>query len=154
MINAFRIFKTKYASSCFDGEGAFRFGGRWNSPGTRIVYAAGSVSLAALELLVHLNNEQRLISYSLIEVSFDERLVMSVDDFRGLPKNWADSPAPQAIQRIGDDWSNQMASAVLKVPSAVIPSESNYLINIAHPKFGEIILGEMVPFGFDPRLST
>ena len=55
MVTAYRIFKSKHAARWFDGEGAFLFGGRWNSPGTRLLYASSALSLAALEMLVNLN---------------------------------------------------------------------------------------------------
>ncbi len=136
----------------FDGEGAYRFGGRWNSRGTRIVYTAGSLSLAAFEMLVHLNSEEILLSYSFAVAEFDESMVLPIEKFQTLPKNWSVSPAPIEIQRIGDEWANSKASVVLRVPTSVLPVEFNYLINIEHPEFSEIKLGEPQNFTFDKRL--
>ena len=136
----------------FDGEGAFRFGGRWNSRGTRILYTAGSLSLAALEMLVHLNDEEILFAYSFAAARFDESLVLTFEEFRDLPKNWNASPPPQEIQRIGDDWTNSGASVVLRVPTSVLPVEYNYLINVRHPEFSQIKFGEPQTFTFDERL--
>lgn len=152
MPTAYRIFKTKYAATWFDGEGAFRYGGRWNSRGTRILYAAGSLSLAALEMLVHLNDEEILLSYSFAAVEFDESLVLPVEEFRELPKNRNDSPPPFEIQQIGDEWAKTQASVVLRVPTSILPLEFNYLINIGHPDFSKIKLGEPQGFIFDERL--
>ena len=136
----------------FDGEGAFRFGGRWNSRGVRILYTAGSLSLAVLEMLVHLNNEEILLSYSFATAEFDESLILPIEEFRTLPENWSVSPPPLQIQRIGDEWAEAQASVVLKVPTSVLPVEFNYLINIRHPEFTKIKLGKPQPFTFDKRL--
>ncbi len=136
----------------FDGEGAFRFGGRWNSRGVRILYTAGSLSLAALEMLVHLNNEEILLSYSFAAAEFDESLILPIEEFRTLLENWSVSPPQLEIQRIGDEWAEAQASVVLKVPTSVLPVEFNYLINIRHPRFTKIKLGKPQPFTFDKRL--
>ena len=136
----------------FDGEGAFRFGGRWNSRGIRILYTAGSLSLAALEMLVHLNSEEILLSYSFASAEFDESLILAIEEFRTLPENWSVSPAPLEIQRIGDEWAEAQASVVLKVPTSVVPVEFNYLINVEHPEFSKVKLGKHQTFTFDERL--
>ena len=153
MLTTYRICKTKLAAACFDGGGAYRFGGRWNSRGTRLVYTAGSLSLAALEMLVHLDSEDLLYTYSFATAEFDEGLVIAIEDFGPLPDNWSDSPPPLAIQRIGDEWAESKASAVLRVPTAVLPFEFNYLINIEHADFSKIRLGKLQSFIFDQRLS-
>jgi len=136
----------------FDGDGAYRFGGRWNSRGTRILYTAGSLSLAALEMVVHLNSEEILLSYSFASAEFDESLILSVEEFQTLPENWNASPSPLEIQRIGDEWAESQASVVLKVPTSVLPVEFNYLINVGHPKFSKVKLGKSQTFTFDERL--
>ncbi len=136
----------------FDGEGAFLFGGRWNSRGTRILYTAGSLSLAALEMLVHLNSEEILLSYSFASAGFDESLILPTEEFRTLPESWSVSPPQLEIQRIGDEWAETQASVVLKVPTSVVPVEFNYLINVGHPEFSKVKLGEPQTFTFDERL--
>lgn len=136
----------------FDGEGAFRFGGRWNSRGTRIIYTAGSLSLAALEMLVHLNNEEILLSYSFASAEFDERLILPIEEFKTLPDDWSFSPPSLGIQRIGDEWAEAQASVVLKVPTSVLPIEFNYLINVGHPAFSKIQYIEPQNFTFDERI--
>ena len=153
MATAYRIFKTKYAATWFDGEGAFRYGGRWNSPGTRLLYAAESLSLAALEMLVHLNNEEILLSYSYATAEFDEKYNLPIEDFRHLPDNWSASPAPIEIQKIGDAWAHSETSLILRVPTSVLPLEFNYLINIEHSDFDQIKLGKPQKFKFDERLK-
>jgi len=153
VIKTYRIFKTKYSATWFDGEGAFRYGGRWNSPGTRLLYTAKSLSLASLEMLVHLNSEHLLLAYSFAVVEFEENLVLPIEEFTKLPKNWSDSPPPLQIQRIGDDWARSNASAVLKVPTSILPIENNYLINVDHPDFAKIKLSDSQVFTFDERLK-
>ena len=106
-ITAYRICKTKYASTAFDGEGAFRFGGRWNSRGSRIIYTAGSLALAALEMLVHLDDDSMLFEYSYVSVQIPSELIVQVEDFRALPKGWSDSPVPIAVQNLAMIGQNQ-----------------------------------------------
>jgi RES domain-containing protein len=152
MIKVYRICKTKYASTAFDGEGAFQVGGRWNSKGTRIVYTAESLSLAVLEMLVHFQDDSILPAYSFIQVEFDDSLVKSVHEIAKLPKNWSQSPSPFEVQKIGDEWAKKSLSAILQVPGAIIHSESNYLINPSHKDFPQIIYGKPQNFTFDGRL--
>lgn len=152
MITAYRIFKSKHAATWHDGEGAFRYGGRWNTPGTRLLYASSALSLAALEMLVNLNAEELLLAYSFARVEFDTDLIFPIEKFRKLPRDWADSPPPNEIQAIGDEWSASLRSAVLEVPSAVLPNESNFVVNLNHPDFYKVRLGMVETFKFDRRL--
>ncbi len=104
MPTAFRIFKRKFSATWFDGEGAFRYGGRWNSRVVRVFYAAESLALAAMEMLVHLDSEELLRAYSYATAEFDEDFVLAVEDFKELPDDWNASPAPLELQQIGDEW--------------------------------------------------
>ncbi|MDQ3817987.1 MAG: RES family NAD+ phosphorylase [Acidobacteriota bacterium] len=151
MPSAWRIVKTRFVRQAFDGEGARLYGGRWNSVGVRMVYTAGSVSLAVLEILVHLENADVLPAYSLCAVHFDGNVVTSLDRLR-LPPNWRESPSPPELLAIGDGWIAGAESAVLEVPSAIVESESNYLINPAHRDFASLVIEKPRPFKFDPRL--
>ena len=151
MTHAWRIVKARLAVGAFTGEGARKFGGRWNSPGTALVYTAGSASLAMLEMLVHLESRELLKSYVTLEVTFDEALVADVDP-AALPRNWRRSPAPPTVRRFGDDWIAAASSAVLRVPSVLVAAEWNYLLNPAHPDFARIVIGPKLPLRFDPRL--
>jgi RES domain-containing protein len=145
-----RIVKEKYADSAFTGEGAARVGGRWNSRGRWLVYTSGSLSLAALELLVHLNPP---VSFRWVAIpcEFDDRIaeILPAED---LPRQWRRYPAPPATRSFGDQWLDRARSAVLAVPSAIIPREWNYLVNPAHPDIKRITIGTPEPFAFDPRL--
>lgn len=151
MITSWRIVKAKHSSTAFDGEGARLFGGRWNSPGSPVVYTAASRALAALEMLVNLGKAIVLPAYVLVACPFDDSLVARVEDSR-LPPNWRSYPAPPELQSLGDEWVRLGTSAVLEVPSAVIPSESNYLLNPRHPDFSSISVSPPEVFEFDLRL--
>jgi RES domain-containing protein len=148
---AWRIVKAVRVSDALTGEGARRAGGRWNYPGTAMVYTAGSLALAALEVLVHLDGPQLLQSYVQIPVEFTERLCRRLD-LDSLPEDWADNPAPESTKRIGTEWIDAHASVVLGVPSAVVPDEFVYLINPRHSDFPDLRIGQPASFRFDPRL--
>lgn len=151
MPTTWRIVKSKYAAAAFDGEGARLHGGRWNNPGTRIVYTAQSKSLVILEILVHLREIQVLPYYSLLAARFEEDLVERLEHSQ-LPDNWRELPAPTELRQIGDAWVEGEASAVLEVPSAIVIGESNYLINPVHPDFTSITIEDPELFELDPRL--
>jgi RES domain-containing protein len=150
MRQVWRIVKARHDGTAFDGEGARIYGGRWNSPGTRLVYASATLSLAALESLVHLNPPVAF-KWVAIPVSFEERLV-EVMSLAGLPADWTEEPPPPSTMEVGDQWVKQARSAVLEIPSVIVRSESNYLLNPAHPDFKKVVIGKSAPFAFDPRL--
>lgn len=147
---AYRIVKTKWASSAFDGDGARRYGGRWNSVGTPMVYTAESRSLAALEILVHLEGPAR--GYSMIRCEIPDDVAIEELADGDLPDGWRDAPAPAALAAIGDAWVARGTSAVLKVPSAVVDGEHNYLLNPRHSSFERISVHLAEPFPYDERL--
>jgi RES domain-containing protein len=151
VITAWRIVKARHQAAAFDGEGARLYGGRWNSRGLPVVYMAASPALAALEMLVHVGNSGVLSSYVSIACAFDEALVLRLDRQR-LPKDWRSSPALPELALVGDAWLKDGTSAVLEVPNAIIPAESNYLLNPRHPGFAAIEIGRPQPFEFDLRL--
>jgi RES domain-containing protein len=152
-ITAWRIVKQRHTRVAFTGEGARRYGGRWNSKGVSVVYLAQSQSLAALEMLVHLDSGELLKYYVAIPLTFDARLVSSIDS-SSLPKNWRAYPAPKRLQKIGDTWVSDGKSALLRVPSVIVPSESNFLLNPDHPDFDKLGIGAPLRFRFDPRLVS
>ena len=152
MITAWRIVKARHQANAFDGEGARLNGGRWSSPGSSVVYTAESAALAALELLVHLGRGSALQAYVLVACSFHEKVVSRLDRAR-LPPNWRSYQAPAQLQLIGDEWLTNNASAVLEVPSVIIETESNYLLNPIHTDFASLVISEPEPFRFDVRLQ-
>jgi RES domain-containing protein len=115
------------------------------------VYASESRALAILEVLAGLRTPAVLPAYVLIDVRFDEAL-MSELDVRSLPGQWNASPPGDATQRIGDRWLDGAASVVIRVPSAVVPGEFNYVINPRHPHFGELRIGRPQELYLDPRV--
>lgn len=152
MITAWRIVKRKLARRAFNGEGARLYGGRWNSVGTAVVYTAESQSLAALEVVVHLDSSELLNHYVVFEVGIDEALIARLG-FAELPRNWRANPPPRKIQMIGDAWAAAGTSPVLQVPSAVLPAEHDFLLNPLHRDFARLVIGKPTPFRFDPRLA-
>lgn len=153
MLSVWKITQQKHAASAFTGEGARLYGGRWNTPGIPLIYTAQSQALAALEMLVHLDSPDLLKSYLLFAVSVPESFVSDLD-LAALPKNWRDDPTPPAVQALGDAWAANEASVVLRVPSVVVPGESNFLLNPRHRDFSKLRIGKPISFRFDSRLVT
>lgn len=148
-IHAYRILKRKFVGSAFSGEGARWYGGRWNSPGVAVVYTSSALSLAMLEWRVHLTQLPPPSSV-IIEIEFDASLIWSPTK---LPASWPRWPCPKSNAAVGDNRVRSGRSAVLKLPSAVVPKEFNYLLNPAHPDFGKISIGKPQVFNADPRLG-
>ncbi|MEP6663260.1 MAG: RES family NAD+ phosphorylase, partial [Verrucomicrobiota bacterium] len=132
------------------GEGARLYGGRWNSSAVALVYASQHKSLAALELLVHLNP---LLSnrFKAFSFQFPDELIENVS-IKKLPNDWRQEPSSLITQEFGHQWARVKRSAVLAVPSVIIPEELNYLLNPNHPDFKKIIISPSEDFSFDARL--
>jgi RES domain-containing protein len=148
---AWRILKATHAGQAFDGEGARRHGGRWNSPGVKMVYTSDSPALAALELLTQLNDATLLPRFVLISVDVPDDGVGELN-VAELPARWRSHPAPPQLQALGDAWIQGASSVALRVPSAVEPRQHNYLLNPDHPDFGALKIGPTEPYAFDMRL--
>ena len=136
----------------FSGIGAETYGGRFNSPGTKAIYAAGSMSLGILELVVQSNKKDRLLDLVYATVTFDSDLVTKVDE-DDLPEGWDSKPATSVSQEFGDKWIQSAESVVLRIPSVVVPGEYNYVLNPSHPEFGKVELGNVVSIDLDSRLT-
>lgn len=149
MLTLWRLTKAQYAQTAFDGEGARLYGGRWNSPGRAVVYLAGSLALAALEILVHVKSQRELEGYIKIRVEAPESYI---SDVNALPPNWQQGRAPDETRAIGDAWLEAGETPLLRLPSVIITEEHNYLLNPRHPSLSEITIGEAEPFSFDSRL--
>ena len=136
----------------FSGEGAFRYGGRWNSRGVPVVYLGGNPSISALEIVVNTDDSEDLyrIPYVLIPVDFEEALVTRP---QSLPDDWKQDPPPPSCAAVGDEWLRSDRSALLEVPSAVIPLERNFILNPLHKDFPQITIGKSQAFEFDSRLA-
>ena len=153
MLRAWRIVKRRYLGRAFDGDGARRYGGRWNSPGRVAVYVSETRALATLEVLAGLQSAAPIPAYVLVGVEFPEELVMEVERSK-LRKNWDASPPTSISKVVGDAWLDGAESVVLRVPSVVVSNEFNFLINPSHPDFRHIRIGEPEPLLFDPRLLS
>lgn len=151
MTSGWRIVKRSFATGDFDGEGARRYGGRWNSPGRPVVYLGTTPAIAALEVLAHNARPKLLaVSFVIIEAQIPDGDVLELDP-RALPERWSDPADTSHAAVVGDAWLASGASLALRIPSAVLPVEKNLLVNVAHPRFREVRVGEPRPFAFDPR---
>lgn len=137
----------------FDGQGARIHGGRWNFPGFPVVYTSASLSLAALELLVHVDPDSLPVGMVALSARIPEGIAIPAIEERGLPRNWNRYPAPDRLREMGTDWLRSRVSLALSVPSAVIPTERNYLLNRAHPDFHLLEISKPIVFLLDPRLA-
>lgn len=152
-LTAWRITTASRANLAFDGEGARLHSGRWNSVGTPVVYLAENCALAILEMLVHIEFAAAMDMYVLIPVTFDLHLVRTLQK-RSMPRDWSANPSPPSTQAIGDKWVAQGHDLLLSVPSALVPSERNFLLNPKHPDFSKLHIGAPQKFKFDPRFFT
>lgn len=150
-MRVYRLCAPKHAESALDGEGARLFGGRWNPRGHSMVYTSEHLSLAVLEVLVHLEPAQLRPPRVTIEIDVPERDVETLDP-SALPKQWRGARAQRALQELGLAWLQEGRSLALKVPSAVLPAECNLLLNPAHPRHARLAPKAGEPFSFDPRL--
>jgi RES domain-containing protein len=128
-------------------------GGRWNSSGVPAVYASKHLAMAAQEKFIHL---PRPLPRSSLYVKFGIRfggLAVTRLRIAGLPADWRAEPVPQSTQRIGDAWVAAAKTAILAVPSALYPEETNFVLNPAHPDFLKIEISAGEPFEFDPRMA-
>jgi RES domain-containing protein len=147
-----RIVKQKHAATAFSGEGARLFEGRWNSAGVAMVYCSEHLSLAALEILVHTQPVIMNEKFRSFKVTWDQRLMVSVDAPK-LPRGWNAQPPTPASKRIGDDWIKGGKSAVLALPSVVVPMERTFLLNPKHADFRRIKITDAGLFALDQRLK-
>ena len=156
---AWRITQARYLDgldaaagrAAFGGEGARLYGGRWNSRGVPVAYAAGSRSLALLEVLVHLGAPRLMQRYLLVPVRYREA---HVEELEALPDDWRTHPAPRSTQSLGDRWVAEAWSPVLRVPSVVVPAEWNVVVNPRHPAFGDLEIGAPETLDLDARLTA
>jgi RES domain-containing protein len=143
----------RLATSLFpplNGEGARLRGGRWNSPGTPVVYASAHLSLAILELLVHVDPADlpdNLVSY---EIVVPDDAVEELDENTLAPAWRTDL---HVTRDVGDRWARASGMLALGVPSVIVPGERNYLLNPAHPDAAQLRVVSSAPFAFDERLG-
>jgi RES domain-containing protein len=151
--SAWRVDSARRASQSFTGVGASLEGGRWNSAGVPAVYASEHLAMAAQERYVHmpkpLPRGLRLVKFP---IRFGRVAVRRLRA-RELPVDWRAEPVPASTQALGDAWISSCETAILAVPSVLIPEETNFVLNPAHPDFRGLAIGAPEPFSFDPRLA-
>lgn len=150
MITVYRICRRQYAA--FAGEGARRQSGRWNNDGTSVVYTAGSLSLAVLEVLAH--TDASLLPADLVYVAAEIPAPIKITRYTlaDMPSDWQQNPAPSRTKDLGQQWAQEAKTAVLAVPATLIALETNYLLNPHHRDVQKIRVQAPVEFDFDPRL--
>jgi RES domain-containing protein len=146
-----RICRRRYATEAARGEGAYLYGGRWNSRGIRVVYASTSLALAAVETFVNLEPRLQPRDLVSIEGGIPEGLEIERISLETLPPHWNKS-RDESLHRIGDEWIRAGRSVALLAPAATIAGEWNVLVNPGHKEFSRIKLYPARPFEFDVRM--
>jgi RES domain-containing protein len=152
-VRVWRICRKAHAADPLGGRGGLYAPGRWHQQGVRIVYTSATLSLAALELLVHVDRDLLPSDLVQIEIDLPDDLPMEQIKAGRLPSGWRRYPAPAALQRMGAAFIERGKTAVLRVPSAVIPDEDNLLLNSAHPAIERLKIAGRRAFVLDPRLG-
>lgn len=147
-----RLVRPEYAPG-LDGQGARRAGGRWNSPGVGVVYCTTSLSLAVLEVFVHLppvmRSRDKLPRLTAVALTFPQDLPMHDIRDDDLPA----APDIADYRAIGDEWAAGGDTLAMSVPSLVVPRERNVILNPAHRDMGKVVVAESFAFRLDPRLG-
>ncbi len=155
-MRVYRVLHPRHAETPLDGEGSFRFGGRWSSPGTRVAYTSSTSSLAKIEYLIH-SPEDLLPATELriCVIDVPDKTRRRIVDEDTLPSNWRDVPGPVGLQTIGDEWIRKAEEAVLDIPSIHVATgipERNFLISPQHSDVRWIKVVARLPFLYDARL--
>ena len=144
----FRITKEEFSRTIF----APGFQGRWNRTGEEVIYASWSRSLACLENMVHQNSGQTRRTFRTMVIYVPDQISFKQVNLSDLPNDWNQHSFYKPCQEIGSPWFQKNESLLLRVPSAVIPDEQNFVINTLHPEFFQVKLIDVLPFYFDKRL--
>jgi len=152
VIQAWRLDKAKRAKDAFTGEGARRVSGRWHHQGVPVVYVSESLALSVLEKFVHLGFDASHIKFTYFKIEIPDSVPVEKLRTADLPADWTAEPPRDATKEIGSLWAKEARTAVLRVPSVLVPKRRNYLINPAHRDFRKIRITGPLPFVFDARL--
>lgn len=147
-----RICRATRKATAFDGEGARRYPGRWNHRGVAVVYCASSLALASLEYFVHLDSDDWPDDLVAIRADVPDGVPFETVDRKTLPRGWRAIPAPVALQDLGSAWASASRTVALVVPSTIIPSEVNVLLNPLHADMARVVIHPPERFAFDPRM--
>lgn len=153
-MRVWRVCRRPFSKTPLDGRGGLVASGRWHTARRLVVYASESLALASLEVLVHCDVDLLPNDLVAIEIDLPKKLRIAELDAGTLPRSWRVHPAPRASQQLGNDWLDAGKEAVLRVPSAVVPTESNFLLNPLHPGTRDIRVVRRIAFRFDQRLTT
>jgi RES domain-containing protein len=145
----YRISNCQFISD-LSGEGAYKYGGRWNSKGVHMLYTAGSAALALLESVVHIPNIIN-VSYCLAAIEVPAQKIAVIHE-EELPADWQMNPPPDHLKKIGNSFIASNDHLVLKIPSVILPQEFNYLINPYHKDFAGVKILTREPLNIDKRL--
>ena len=145
----YRIAGKKYSDD-LSGTGAAMFGGRWNKKGTPVLYTGESKEIALLETVVH-TPPMIIPKLDIITLEIPDGSVISIE-VEDLPENWTIYPAPSILSEIGEDWVEDGQSLALMVPSCIVPSAKNIVLNCRHPLFRDVSILDKRDFKFDSRL--
>jgi RES domain-containing protein len=148
----YRVLRKAFARAPFDGEGAYLYGGRWSSVGTRLSYTSEHQSLAMLEYFVHLEADDAPPDLVLAIAEIPDDLPEKRVEADKLPSRWRRFPAPPELARFGDEFVQKSERCVLIVPSALAPHENNWLLNPQHAGFRRIVISGLEPLSYDPRM--
>jgi len=149
-----RVSRKAHAEQPLSGDGARRYGGRWNHIGVAVVYTSQSLSLAVLEYLVNLPISDLPSDLVSIQINIPNDLPRSEITIKELPDNWRTYPSVEELRDIGTEWVRKASVPVLVVPSVVIPNELNYLVNPTHPLSDGIEIVSIDAFALDTRLYS
>jgi len=151
-MRVWRISRKRHAATAFSGEGARLFAARWNPAGVGMVYTSLSLSLAVVEVFVHLDPDDEPDDYVSIaaELPVNQAEVERVDA-RKLPADWRRVDHP-ALKKLGGEWARSRRSLALLVPSAAVEGEWNALVNPEHPAAAGMVIEKPHPFQFDRRM--
>jgi len=145
----YRITARKHSSD-ISGTGAAIYPGRWNKKGTPVLYAGESKEIALLETIVH-SPPMLIPEMDLLTIEIPDGSITTIE-IPDLPRNWSKYPAPVILAEIGGRWAMEGNTIALKVPSCIISSSNNYILNCNHQEYQKVKILDHSPFYFDPRL--
>jgi RES domain-containing protein len=146
----YRITGKKHASD-LSGIGAAKFGGRWNKKGSPVLYTGENKEIALLETIVH-TPPLLIPALEILTLEIPDDSITAIEP-KDLPDNWAVYPAPVILSEIGERWINEGKTIALKVPSCIIHTSYNYLLNCRHPEYSKVRIIDQSHFKFDTRLK-
>lgn len=147
-----RIVQRRWAETALDGEGARKFGGRWNPPGIGAVYLAESRALAALEIIVHAPREVLPLEWRIISVEIPDSWIEEIDP-EDFPEDWRAQPYSRQGRIFGGSLLRRASKPAFLLRSAVVPEEKCLLLNPLRPAGFRLVAGKAETFSFDPRLA-